>query len=87
MARKSIFVLVVLIFLAVGVALWAQTQKDPTFVPIAPFVPHVVSGDDVGVRLTGVSDKNGRVTGTLIVKVNGQWVDVVSPAGVIQMVK
>jgi hypothetical protein len=82
MTRKSIFALVVSILLVVGGGLWAQNRKDPTAVTAAP---HVVSGDDVGVRLTGASDKSGRLTGTLIVKVNGQWVDVVSPGGVVLM--
>jgi hypothetical protein len=82
MVRKSIFVLIGVLVVAAG--LWAQTREDPTAVTMAP---HVVSGNDIGVRLTGASDKNGRLTGTLIVKVNGQWVEVVSPAGVIQMVR
>jgi hypothetical protein len=39
----------------------------------------VFSGDDIGVRVTGQRDANGRVPGTLVVKINGQWVDVVTP--------
>ena len=52
-------------------AIWS----DPT----APTVlPGVISGENVGVRVTGPSDKSGKVVGTLVVKINGQWVDVTS---------
>jgi len=80
MARKSILVLVVSVLCIVGVGLWAQTRRDPTAVTT---VPEVLSGENVGVRVTGPPDKTGKVPGTVVVKINGQWVDVASPLTVI----
>ena len=74
MTRKSILAIVVLILSVVSVGVWAQSWH-----PIAPTgAPVVISGEDVGVRVTGPSDKSGKVAGTLVVKINGQWVDVTS---------
>jgi hypothetical protein len=42
----------------------------------------VIFGENVGIRVTGPSDRTGSVQGTLVVKVNGRWVDVVSPTRV-----
>jgi hypothetical protein len=39
----------------------------------------VLSGEDIGIRLTGSVDASGRVQGTLVAKVSGKWVDVVTP--------
>jgi hypothetical protein len=75
MARKSIPVLVALVLCLVSVGVWAQTRRDPTAPTV---VPVVLSGENVGVRVTGPSDNSGKVTGTLVVKINGQWVDVAS---------
>ena len=75
MARKSI-VLVVLVLSLISVGVWAQTRRDPTAPTVMPGV--LLSGENVGVRVTGPSDKSGKVTGTLVVKINGQWVDVTS---------
>jgi hypothetical protein len=74
MTRKSIFALFVAILVLVSIGLWAQTRRDPTAVTSAP---QVLSGENVGVRVTG-SDRNGKVTATLVVKINGQWVNVAS---------
>ena len=55
-----------------------------------PFAPlrggPVLSGENIGVRLTGAADpRTGVVGGTLVVRVNGQWLDVAlhSPAAVV----
>jgi hypothetical protein len=71
-----------------GVGLWAQgrgvniptgqIEEDRYKVLGHEFT--VFSGDDVGIRVVGQKDANGRVPGTLVVKMNGQWVDVVTPA-------
>jgi hypothetical protein len=37
--------------------------------------PAIVSGDDIGFRITGMTN-DGRRQGTLVVRVNGRWVDV-----------
>ena len=78
MIRKSILVFVVLGLSVVG--LWAQTRQDPTAITTAP---QVISGENIGVRLDGSFDKTGRVHGTLVVRINGQWVDVLSSPRVI----
>jgi hypothetical protein len=80
MARKSNLVLVFLLLSLVSVGLWAQSRRDPT----APTVlPGVLSGESVGIRVTG--HNNGKVTGTLVVKINGEWVDVESSMGRVPM--
>ena len=76
MARRSILVLVVSVITLVGAGVLAQTRRDPT-APTTP--PIVLSGQDVGVRVTGTTDKSGKIQGTLVVKIKGQWVDVTSP--------
>jgi hypothetical protein len=40
--------------------------------------PSVISGQDIGIRLTGSVDATGRVQGTLVVNIDGKWVDVVN---------
>ncbi len=79
MARRSILVIVVSVFAFVGVGVWAQPGRDPTALTT---VPEVIFGENVGIRVTGPSDRAGSVQGTLVVKVNGRWVDVVSPTRV-----
>jgi hypothetical protein len=37
--------------------------------------PRVLSGSDVGFRVEGV-DSKGQPFGTLVIRVNGEWVDV-----------
>ncbi len=37
--------------------------------------PRVVSGNDIGFRIEG-TDRQGHPVGTLVVQVNGQWVEV-----------
>jgi hypothetical protein len=76
MVRKSVLVLIVSVLFLVGVSVWAQTRRDPTAITTAP---EVISGENIGVRVIGASDKNGPVQGTLVVQINGRWVDVVSP--------
>jgi hypothetical protein len=43
--------------------------------------PQVLSGADVGFRIEG-SDFRGRPTGTLVVRIDGNWVQVGSSTGV-----
>jgi hypothetical protein len=73
--------------LLVGIVAWAQNRLPP--IPGGQVTedqyrtfghePSVLSGDDIGIRLTGSVDPNGRVQGTLVAKINGKWVDVVTP--------
>ncbi len=82
MARKLVLVLVLVVSVlsVVGAGVWAQTRRDPTSTTTAP---EVLSGENVGVRVTGPADQKGNVPGTLVVKINGRWVDVVSTPKVI----
>ena len=75
MIRRSILVLSLIG--VVGAGAWAQSRNDPSSPTTAPTV---ISGGDVGVRLSGPADRGGAVRGTLVVKINGRWVDVVSQA-------
>ena len=43
----------------------------------------VISGSDVGVRLVSSRTQDGRLQGTIVVKQNGQWVEVVPAPSVI----
>jgi hypothetical protein len=40
--------------------------------------PRVVSGADLGVRIDGTDHRSGRPVGVLVVRVNGEWVEVAS---------
>jgi len=54
----------------------APSQVPPPFTSQAPPAPRVVSGGDIGFRLEGTKD--GRAVGTLVVRINGQWVETTS---------
>jgi hypothetical protein len=44
--------------------------------------PEVVSGDDLGFRVEGLmTDETGTPSGRLVIRVNGEWVDVVLQGG------
>jgi hypothetical protein len=82
MTRKAVIVVASVLSL-VGVGVWAQTPLTPLQIPEArrPALGHesaVLSGQDIGIRLTGSVDRDGRIQGTLVAKVNGKWVDVAS---------
>jgi hypothetical protein len=84
MARKVFIVVVASIISLVGVSVWAQR---PVPMPLPP-TPHPVfhlltlpddvrSGEDIGVRLIGTVNPDGTIKGAIVVKINGQWVDVI----------
>jgi hypothetical protein len=54
-----------------------RTDQDRFKVLHAP--PDVFSGGEIGIRVTGQKGADGRVPGTLVVKIDGKWVDVVTP--------
>ena len=72
--------------LLVGIVGWAQNRLPPIPTGRVPEIRYrtfshettVLSGDDVGIRLTGSVDANGRVQGTLVAKIDGKWVEVVN---------
>jgi hypothetical protein len=65
--RSRICLIVVAVIAAVGV--WASAQVMPA--PVDP--PFVVSGADLGFRVT--ARKGNTPVGSIVVKVNGQWVE------------
>ncbi len=68
--RTRIALVVLAVLIAVGV--WASAQVPFLRQPVDP--PIVLSGSDVGFR---VSAREGNTpVGTLVVRVNGQWVEV-----------
>jgi hypothetical protein len=56
----------------VGTGLLAQDRgpSTPTTAPAA-----VISGTDLGFRPNGRRDRDGRVMGELVVRINGKWMD------------
>jgi hypothetical protein len=69
-----------------GAGLWAQSgQWQP--VPMNRMgqpLGDVISGDDIGIqRIASPPDREGRITGRLMVRVDGKWREVVFPAGVV----
>ena len=81
-----------LFFAGAAAGVWAQgrlpselrtssvTDKDRYKVPSADVA--IFSGNNIGVRVTGPKDAAGRVPGRFVVKIDGQWVDVVAQPAV-----
>jgi hypothetical protein len=87
--RAAVAVVWILSLVAVGV--WAQTPvKSPTFPKGQPGSPlpsgardgDVISGENVGFRVTTRGLKPGQVTGRMVVKINGQWTDAIFDVGI-----
>ena len=76
MARRSLIVLVASTLLLMSA--WAVAQTDTVRRPALGHEIAVLSGENIGVRLTGSVDQQGRIPGTVVAKVNGKWVDVVA---------
>jgi hypothetical protein len=73
MSLRNRFVLVVLWAASiVGAGAWAQAQA-PAAPPAPAQPPTVISGSDLGFRVD--SRKGNTPVGTLVVRVNGQWVE------------
>jgi len=56
---------------------WAAQVTPPRFIPAprsASPLPVVIAGEDLGFRVDG--EVNGVKRGTLVVRVDGQWVEV-----------
>lgn len=71
-----------------GVGLWAQsgTQKPPVLVQ--PGEPHgeIITGENIGFqRVAGeLPDRDGRITGRIVVKINGKWVETAPPVRMVR---
>lgn len=75
----------------VGVGLWAQGSQGggltvrpappQTGRPIGP----IITGENIGFQqVAGPPDRPGQVTGNLLVRINGEWLEVVSPPRVVR---
>ena len=84
MARRLPVVVIALIVSLIGVGVWAQMpvpvpRPEPMPLRRLTLPADVRSGEDIGVRLVGSVKPDGTIQGALVVKINGQWVDVVPP--------
>jgi hypothetical protein len=66
--RRLVWVFVVVLIALTGV--WAYAQS----LQVTPVAPTVVSGPDLGFRVVG--NRGGTPVGTLVIKMNGQWMEV-----------
>ena len=83
MTRRFVILLVASALSFIGGGVWAQSRPGPITttprgIPLT-VAPEVLSGENLGVRVTGAVDQTGQVQGVLVVNINGHWVDVVLP--------
>lgn len=71
MSIRTIFAFAVLWVLSLLVV--ASVVKAQSFQIVPLPEPKIVSGADFGLRIEG--DQNGTAVGTLVVRVNGKWID------------
>jgi len=76
MFRKSALIAVLWLASLVGVATFARGQAF-AYRPLPE--PRVISGTDLGFRVTGVHGESP--AGVLVVRINGEWVEVRSAPG------
>ena len=55
-------------------AAWTTTRAQESPSPILPVPGRIIAGEDLGFRLEGRRD--GVPAGTLVVRINGTWVEV-----------
>ncbi len=69
MRRLIAFWMFSLVVVAVltAVAVRAQVDKTP---------PRIMSGNDLGFRVEGIDRRTGKPTGVLVIRVDGQWVEI-----------
>ena len=70
----------------IGVAAWAQTSAPPSavFKPDEPF-GEVMTGDTIGFqRVAALPNRDGKVVGKWMVKVDGNWRETKAPVGVVR---
>jgi hypothetical protein len=89
--RRSLAVAVVWFASLVGVAVWAQRSGDDQTVKPAPNLKSgqpigaIISGENIGFQpLAGPPDREGRISGILMVRVNGEWVETTSPIRIVR---
>ena len=60
--------------------MWIHAQTPPRPAPSQEQQPTVLSGNDIGFRVD--TRKGGTLVGKLVVRVNGQWVEVEESVGI-----
>ena len=87
MSKSRLFVVAVLWTTSLlGVGLWAQGRggdaPEPPVIVISEGKPYgpVLSGEDIGFqRIYNPADKEGSVSGRLVVRINGEWLVATAP--------
>ena len=79
MTKSVLLWLVSLVATAVVTASITIAQTRPT-------EPRILSGTDLGFRIDGTDIRTGNPTGTLVVRIDGKWVEI-SPAGGVRFLK
>ena len=64
----------------------AAVTASITVAQSRPAEPRIVSGADIGFRIEGTDPRTGNPTGTLVVRVDGEWVEIMS-AGRVRLLK
>ena len=77
MTKSVLLWLVSLVVTAVMTVAVTKAQTRPTD-------PRILSGPDIGFRLEGTDPRTGNPTGTLVVRIDGNWV-AISPAGGVRL--
>ena len=83
--RNLVAVAVVWILSLVSVAVWAQGNPPSRVVQPGQLLGDgpVVTGENIGFqRVFTPGDKPGKVTGRIVVKIDGQWMEVVPAVGI-----
>ncbi len=80
MRRTLVLWWIASLLVAAGLAS-AVTQAQPRLPPQTRMPPMLLSGPDVGFRVEGLN-RSGQPTGTLVVRMNGEWVEVGTDARV-----
>jgi hypothetical protein len=75
MLRMRIGFLVLVCVALVGAAIGLRGQAQVAPVPLGVPDARIISGDNFGFRMDG-RGPDGRVTGTLMVRINGQWMPI-----------
>ena len=73
MKKLVLFLLAFLVATVATVSLTLAQTTQPQ--------PRIVSGNDIGFRLEGTDPSTGRPTGTLMLRLNGEWIQVAFSGG------
>lgn len=74
MAKKALLWLASLVVVALITSTLTAAQVLRS---VRPVTPQVISGEDLGFRVEGVmSDEAATPSGSLVIRVNGEWVEV-----------